>query len=117
MEAQLRMRQQALKVEEAKLKRKQSRCSSSRTVAPTTEVEFRDICSTSFSGWKLLTCLLNNICNFVQYFTISQCPLQRRHISLPSKELNAVHLNLHALPRLACSLLIPGIIGKIVLSL
>ncbi|TVU33242.1 hypothetical protein EJB05_25032 [Eragrostis curvula] len=50
IEAQLRMRQQALKDEEAKLKRKQSRCSSSRTVTPTTEVEYRDICSTSLSA-------------------------------------------------------------------
>lgn len=50
IEAQLRIRQQALKDEEDKLKRKQSRCSSSRTVAPTTEVEYRDICSTSCSG-------------------------------------------------------------------
>nr|AGS15004.1 GW2-6A-Lk [Triticum aestivum] len=49
IEAQMRMRQQALQDEEDKMKRKQSRCSSSRTIAPTTEVEYRDICSTSYS--------------------------------------------------------------------
>ncbi|KAG8070196.1 hypothetical protein GUJ93_ZPchr0006g43313 [Zizania palustris] len=50
IEAQMRMRQQALQDEEAKMRRKQNRCSSSRTIAPTTEVEYRDICSTSFSA-------------------------------------------------------------------
>jgi hypothetical protein len=50
IEAQLRMRQKELQDEEAKMRRKQGRCSSSRTVTPTTEVEYRDICSTSFSG-------------------------------------------------------------------
>uniref|UniRef100_A0A8R7UUX5 RING-type domain-containing protein n=1 Tax=Triticum urartu TaxID=4572 RepID=A0A8R7UUX5_TRIUA len=49
IEAQMRVRQQALQDEEDKMKRKQSRCSSSRTIAPTTEVEYRDICSTSYS--------------------------------------------------------------------
>ncbi|NP_001143691.1 E3 ubiquitin-protein ligase GW2 [Zea mays] len=49
IEAQLRMRQKELQDEEAKMRRKQGRCSSSRTVTPTTEVEYRDICSTSFS--------------------------------------------------------------------
>ncbi|XP_044951179.1 E3 ubiquitin-protein ligase GW2 isoform X3 [Hordeum vulgare subsp. vulgare] len=50
IEAQMRMRQQALQDEEDKMRRKQSRCSSSRTIAPTTEVEYRDICSTSYSA-------------------------------------------------------------------
>jgi len=49
IEAQLRIRQKEIQDEEAKMKRKQSRCSSSRTVTPTKEVEYRDICSTSFS--------------------------------------------------------------------
>ncbi|KAG2657412.1 E3 ubiquitin-protein ligase GW2 isoform X1 [Panicum virgatum] len=49
IEAQLRIRQKEIEDEDAKMKRKQSRCSSSRTVTPTKEVEYRDICSTSFS--------------------------------------------------------------------
>uniref|UniRef100_J3LBA7 GW2 n=1 Tax=Oryza brachyantha TaxID=4533 RepID=J3LBA7_ORYBR len=49
IEAQMRIRQQALQDEEDKMKRKQNRCSSSRTITPTKEVEYRDICSTSFS--------------------------------------------------------------------
>jgi len=50
IETQLRICKKEIEDEEAKMKRKQSRCFSSRTVAPTKEVEYRDICSTSFSG-------------------------------------------------------------------
>nr|CAD1842264.1 unnamed protein product [Ananas comosus var. bracteatus] len=48
IEAQIRMRQQELQDEAEKVKRKQAKCSSSRTLVPA-EVEYRDMCSTSLS--------------------------------------------------------------------
>lgn len=113
----MRMRQQALQDEEDKMKRKQNRCSSSRTITPTKEVEYRDICSTSFSGLHRLqlTQKFSNVpfllLDVVIYYVL--CLFQCRHTDVLSKKLNAVHRNLHALPRLACALSILGITGML----
>lgn len=53
----------------------------------------------------------------ITYTAMLSYPLQCHRINMLSKELNAVHLNLHALDRLACGLSILGIAGMFMLSL